>query len=134
MDFADNLKAIRKMRHMTQAQLAEACSVSQQSVQQWEGGRTSPDLRKLDTLRQVLRVSADCLIDGIESSTPEIKSIKEETPKQKPSDTILQELSLQDKQLLAKFHALDEQGQRHVLGLLDMEYQDTVKLEEEGIS
>lgn len=117
MTFPENLKTLRKKRHMTQAKLAEVCGVSQQSVQQWEGGKTFPDLKKINLLRKALQVSADCLIDGTE---------------------YIEELSGQvshaDKVLLKKFHALDDRGRETILNILNFEYQRNLPKLEERVS
>lgn len=38
MSFAENLKMIRKERHVTQEQLAELLNVSRQAISKWESG------------------------------------------------------------------------------------------------
>ncbi len=38
MSFADNLRAIRQERHMTQEELAEKLDVSRQAISKWESG------------------------------------------------------------------------------------------------
>lgn len=48
MSFAENLKAIRKQRNVTQEQLAEMLGVSRQAVSKWESG-DSTQLKKPPT-------------------------------------------------------------------------------------
>lgn len=53
----------RKEHHMTQQQLADLIGVSRQSVAQWEGGHTCPDMDRMVQLARVLNVSCDYLLD-----------------------------------------------------------------------
>ena len=44
--FKDNLVQLRKMKSMTQEDIAEEVGVSRQSVAKWESGESIPDLEK----------------------------------------------------------------------------------------
>ena len=44
--FKDNLVQLRKMRSLTQEDVAEIAGVSRQAVAKWEAGETLPDLEK----------------------------------------------------------------------------------------
>ena len=68
-DFALRLREARKAVHMTQAQLAEWCSVGDETVRSWEQGRTSPNAAYLGRICRALGVSADRLL-GIEVEAP----------------------------------------------------------------
>ena len=61
MSFAENLKAIRKKRNMTQEELAEVLSVSRQAISKWESGFGYPETEKLLLLAKELNVSLDYL-------------------------------------------------------------------------
>lgn len=60
--FAQKIKALRKQRGMTQAQLAREVGLSQQAVGKWETGRSSPDPQMLQFLADLFSVSLDTLI------------------------------------------------------------------------
>ena len=60
--FKDNLVQIRKLKGMTQEDIAEKVGVSRQAVAKWESGETSPDLEKSRLLAEVLGVSLDDLV------------------------------------------------------------------------
>lgn len=47
--FHDNLITLRKMKNMTQEDIADIVGVSRQSVAKWETGETVPDLDKCKT-------------------------------------------------------------------------------------
>ena len=47
MLFAKTINKIRTEAKMTQEQFSEIFGVSQQAVQKWESGQTSPDLDKI---------------------------------------------------------------------------------------
>lgn len=59
--------AISKLRNeakLTQAQFSEICVVSQQSVQKWESGLSTPDLEKIILISKYFDISLDALILG----------------------------------------------------------------------
>ena len=59
--FSDNLLQLRKMRHMTQEELAEQVGVSRQAIAKWESGETVPDLEKCKLLADLFEVTLDDL-------------------------------------------------------------------------
>lgn len=59
---AENLKALRKEKALTQEEVAEILGVSAQSVSKWERGDTLPDITLLPALANFYRISVDELI------------------------------------------------------------------------
>ena len=59
--FSDNLLQLRKMRHMTQEELAEQVGVSRHAIAKWESGETVPDLEKCKLLADLFEVTLDDL-------------------------------------------------------------------------
>ena len=59
--FKDNLVKLRKLKSMTQEDIAEKVGVSRQTVAKWESGETMPDLEKSRFLAETLGVSLDDL-------------------------------------------------------------------------
>ena len=59
--FHDNLITLRKMKNMTQEDIADIVGVSRQSVAKWETGETVPDLDKCKKLAEIFEVSLDDL-------------------------------------------------------------------------
>ena len=68
MSFHENLIQTRKLRGMTQEELAERLDISRQAISKWENGESVPDTDKLIRLGEVLDVSLDEL-SGKEPST-----------------------------------------------------------------
>ena len=62
--FKDNLFQMRKLRHMTQEELAEKIGVTRQAVAKWEAGESVPDLEKSRLLAECLDVSLDELVNS----------------------------------------------------------------------
>ena len=60
--FSDNLRSLRKSRHLTQEQLAEAMGVTVGAVYKWEQGLSSPDLEGIMRIAGFFGVSVDALI------------------------------------------------------------------------
>ncbi|MBQ5412183.1 MAG: helix-turn-helix domain-containing protein [Oscillospiraceae bacterium] len=61
--FKDNLYQLRKMRSLTQEDIAEIAGVSRQAVAKWESGETVPDLEKCRLLAEAFGVSLDELVN-----------------------------------------------------------------------
>lgn len=67
MSLAENLKRIRKERHISQEELAEELNVSRQAVSKWEQGICLPEAKMLLLISEKLDVSLD---DLMSASTP----------------------------------------------------------------
>ncbi len=59
--FKDNLIHMRKMKRLTQEDIAEKVGVTRQAVAKWESGDTIPDLDKCRILAELFGVSLDDL-------------------------------------------------------------------------
>jgi len=62
MHFGENLKQLRKEKHLSQEELAEILDVSRQAVSKWEQGNGYPEVEKLLLLSKKLNVSLDQLL------------------------------------------------------------------------
>ncbi|MFA6800883.1 MAG: helix-turn-helix transcriptional regulator [Acholeplasmataceae bacterium] len=60
--FDFKMKEIRKNKSISQKELASKLNVSQQSISDWENGRTEPNLKKLVEIVKCLDVTLDELI------------------------------------------------------------------------
>jgi transcriptional regulator with XRE-family HTH domain len=59
------INAARRDRGLTQAELAEEVGIDARSLQRIEGGRTTPSLKRLFAIADVLRVSPGALLDDV---------------------------------------------------------------------
>lgn len=67
MILADKLIKLRKMKGLSQEELAEKLGVTRQAVSRWEGAQTYPDLQKIVSISEFYNVSTDYLLkDGEE--------------------------------------------------------------------
>ena len=64
MQFGDSIRRIRTEAKLTQAQFAELFDVSQQAVQKWENGTSTPDMDKMIRIAKYFDVSLDSLVMG----------------------------------------------------------------------
>lgn len=64
MGFSENLQVLRKMRNMSQEQLAERLDVSRQAVSKWESGSGYPETEKLISICEIFNCSMDEIIKG----------------------------------------------------------------------
>ena len=77
MSFAENLKQLRKVKQLSQEELAEILDVSRQAVSKWEQGLGYPEVEKLLLLSSKLRVSLDSLMETgmAQKSNPQIQNV-----------------------------------------------------------
>ena len=61
--FKDNLIQLRKMKRLTQEDIADKLDVTRQAVAKWESGETMPDIEKSRQLAEILEVSLDDLVN-----------------------------------------------------------------------
>lgn len=64
MKIGVQINKLRNKANLTQAQFSEICGVTQQSVQKWESGLSTPDLEKVILISKYFDVSLDTLILG----------------------------------------------------------------------
>jgi transcriptional regulator with XRE-family HTH domain len=66
----NNIKIYRKMRKMTQKELADALTVTHSSVSAWEIGKNSIDLERLNEICHVLGITlAELLSENLSAET-----------------------------------------------------------------
>ena len=68
LNFAENLKKLRKDREITQEKLAEVLGVTSQSISRWELNICYPDLELLPIIANYFGVTIDSLLSNDESS------------------------------------------------------------------
>ena len=62
MKLAENIRAFRKERRLTQEQLAEVLRVSVGAVYKWEAGLSQPELKMIMELADFFDTSVDALL------------------------------------------------------------------------
>ena len=75
MTIGQNIRAWRKQRGLTQAQLGVLCGVSGASIGSYEKGATPPKRRVVDQIAAALSVSVDKLLEAPAASDPAAQSI-----------------------------------------------------------
>ena len=61
--FKDNLIHLRKIKQLTQEDVADKVGVSRQAVAKWETGESSPDIVNCKALAELYHVSLDDLVN-----------------------------------------------------------------------
>ena len=64
LNFAENIKRLRKEKEITQEKLADQLGVSAQSVSRWELGICYPDLEMLPSIANYFGVTVDFLLSN----------------------------------------------------------------------
>ena len=75
MNFAENLKQLRKERQLSQEELAAMLGVSRQAVSKWEQGIGYPETEKLLLLSSQLNVSLDSLLTTKHTQAVDSKNV-----------------------------------------------------------
>jgi len=73
---------LRKAQGLTQDALSEQLSITPQAISKWENDQSCPDVMTLPRLSQLLQVSIDTLLTGVESGQPA-------APAKKPEELIV---------------------------------------------
>lgn len=66
MTFGERLFELRKLRNVSQEELAEILDVSRQSISKWENDKAYPEMTRLLFMSDFFNVSLDYLMRGIE--------------------------------------------------------------------
>ncbi|MBD5469294.1 MAG: helix-turn-helix transcriptional regulator [Lachnospiraceae bacterium] len=74
MNFGKNLQILRKMKNMTQEELADKMKISRQTVSKWELGAVLPEIEKLVELCDMFHCSVDQLLRGTMDYSSEVYS------------------------------------------------------------
>ena len=77
MTIADRILELRKVRGISQEELADKIGVSRQAVSKWESEQSVPELDKIVLLSNFFDVTTDYLLKGIEENK---KNDKQVTP------------------------------------------------------
>lgn len=67
MNIADRIQGLRKIKGISQEELADAIGVSRQAVSKWESEQSIPDLDKIILLSEFFAVTTDYILKGIEA-------------------------------------------------------------------
>lgn len=109
MSLGDNIKKIREQKNISQYALAKTLGISQQSVAQWETGKTNPRRKMIDKLANTLNVTPNELF-GYNEHTEEINNTTLDKLKKDEYDSLahsnLPSLNKRDKRDIRK--VLDE--------------------------
>ena len=76
MNISDRILEQRKIKGMSQSELADAIGVSRQSVSKWESEQSLPDMDKIILMSDLFGVTTDYLLKGIEAEKKEVSSLK----------------------------------------------------------
>lgn len=79
MGFSENLQNLRKIKNMSQEQLAERLDISRQAVSKWESGNGYPETEKLISICEIFNCSMDEIIKGKISEDADKEKTKYET-------------------------------------------------------
>lgn len=114
MSFATRMRQARKEKKLTQQELGELCGLTSVTISNIEQERTRPYDTQMAAIMQALDKDANYFF-------------REEL------DIIEEGATAEELILLSKFRKLDERAKRNVLLILDSEYQNVNRLEDEAM-
>jgi len=71
MNIADRIQNLRKLKGISQEELADKIGVSRQTVSKWESEQSIPDINRVVVLSDFFEVTSDYLLKGIEGNPHE---------------------------------------------------------------
>jgi len=83
MNLGEKIHHLRKLRGMSQEELASQITVSRQAISKWELGESIPDTDNVFQLCKLFSVSADYLLNDEIESDKDIPVVRENTDKLK---------------------------------------------------
>lgn len=66
MNISDRIQNLRKVKGISQEELADKVGVSRQAVSKWESEQSVPDLEKVIIMSEYFDVTTDYILKGIE--------------------------------------------------------------------
>ena len=118
------LKKERNKKGLSQMALSKILGISQQTIGSWETGRTSPDLVSLTKLSTLFDISTDYLL-GMTNIPDTVENYKR---KISPAQDLL---SVEDRELLNKYHKLPEKVRNKIEARIEVAYEDMLEKENE---
>lgn len=100
----ENIKKLRTLRNMSQAELAEAIHVKRQTISSWEVNRTEPNMGMVELLADALGCRKSDII-GEDSAAPRVTS----------------KLSFTEDQLIRAFRVADASRKQIIMEILGIE-------------
>lgn len=88
MELGKKIAEIRKEHDLTQEGLAEICSVTRQTISNWENGKSCPDLETLVLISDTFDISLDEMLKGDKKMVSMIAAEQKQGRKYKSSKTI----------------------------------------------
>jgi len=77
MNIADRIQHLRKLKGISQEELADKIGVSRQTISKWESEQSVPDINRVVIMSDFFEVTADYLLKGIEIQAEEsVKKVR----------------------------------------------------------
>ncbi len=89
MEFCEKLALLRKQKHMTQGEFAEAVGVTRQAVYKWESGQSYPGALTLIGMKKLFGISIDDLLDPAFVVEGKVEKAPKSAPKAPVSEPVV---------------------------------------------
>lgn len=127
-------KKLRKFREnsgYTQQQVADALNIDRSTYSYYELGKTTPDIHTLVALAKIFNITISDLLD----ESPEAVRVKDPAAENKlvrKNDSLIYELSKDEKQLIIYYRLLKPETQACLINHLQEESEKAEKAEKKG--
>lgn len=88
MKLSEKIAKLRKLRGLSQEQLASRLDVTRQTVYKWEAGINAPELEKIKIIAKMFDVSCDTLLDDEKDLEGNVRSPKKAPPQAPPKSKV----------------------------------------------
>ncbi len=121
----NRIKELRTVKHLTQEELGHILNVQKAAISKYENGRAEPSVDVLKKLSALFGVSSDYILGISATDNPDASPA--------PSTAAAPPITPQDRELLRKYHELDQRGRQAVLDTIEREHSYTApKAEDAG--
>lgn len=121
----NRIKELRTSKHLTQEELGRILNVQKAAISKYENARAEPSVDVLKKLSSLFGVSSDYILGISSTDTPDASPA--------PSTAAAPPITPQDRELLRKYHELDQRGRQAVLDTIEREHSYTApKAEDAG--
>lgn len=124
MKLCDKIAKLRKIKGLSQEELAEELDVSRQSVFKWESGENTPDLEKIKKLAKLFNVTFDTLLDDEKDLDDIYQNEKKEEIKENSSNQTIKYRKVYDSKI--KLNAGEQADYEHGYSEFDRKADDNL--------
>ncbi len=112
-ELAKQMRALRTINGYTQQQIADILNIDRTTYTAYELSKNTPDIMLLDTFAKIFSVSIDFILN-LDTANPEALRDEADEYETNRSESLVSQLTKEERELLAEYRILDEKGKAKV--------------------